>query len=89
MAMLLCVVLIVSCFDLILMVYRGSKSQIVLQYSYFIGIPIIVGIPMGTNCAPLVADLFLYCYERDSRRGTININININENSHAQLTGRQ
>ena len=23
----------------------------------------IVGIPMGTNCAPLVADLF--CYERD------------------------
>ena len=25
----------------------------------------IVGIPMGTNCAPLLADLFLYCYERD------------------------
>ena len=25
----------------------------------------IVGIPMGKNCAPLVADLFLYCYERD------------------------
>ena len=25
----------------------------------------IVGIPMGTNCASLVADLFLYCYERD------------------------
>ena len=24
-----------------------------------------IGIPMGTNCAPLVADLFLYCYERD------------------------
>ena len=22
----------------------------------------IVGIPMGTNCAPLVADLFLFCY---------------------------
>ena len=22
-------------------------------------------LPMGTNCAPLVADLFLYCYERD------------------------
>ena len=21
---------------------------------------------MGTNCAPLVADLFLFCYERDS-----------------------
>ena len=23
------------------------------------------GIPMGTNCASLVADLFLFCYERD------------------------
>ena len=25
----------------------------------------IVSIPMGTNCAPFVADLFLFCYERD------------------------
>ena len=25
----------------------------------------IVGIPMGTNRAPLAADLFLFCYERD------------------------
>ena len=25
----------------------------------------IVGILMGTNCAPFVADLFLFCYERD------------------------
>ena len=25
----------------------------------------IIGIPMGTNCAPLVADLFLFCYDRD------------------------
>lgn len=24
-----------------------------------------VGIPMGTNCAPLIADLFLFCYEKD------------------------
>ena len=24
----------------------------------------IVGIPMDTNYAPLIADLFLYCYER-------------------------
>ena len=24
-----------------------------------------IGIPMGTNCAPLVADLFCICYERD------------------------
>ena len=25
----------------------------------------VVEIPMGTNCAPLVADLFLFCHERD------------------------
>ena len=25
----------------------------------------VVGIPMDTNCAPLIADLFLFCYERD------------------------
>ena len=25
----------------------------------------VVGIPMDTNCAPLVADLILFCYERD------------------------
>ena len=25
----------------------------------------VVGIPMGINCAPLVADLVLFCYERD------------------------
>ena len=25
----------------------------------------IVGIPMDTYCAPLVADVFLFCYERD------------------------
>ena len=25
----------------------------------------IIGIPMGTNCASLVADLILFCYERD------------------------
>ena len=24
-----------------------------------------VGIPMGTNCAPLVVELFLFAYERD------------------------
>ena len=24
----------------------------------------IVGIPIGTNCASLVADLILFCYER-------------------------
>ena len=25
----------------------------------------VVEIPMGTSCTPLVADLFLFCYERD------------------------
>ena len=25
----------------------------------------VVRIPIGTNCASLVADLFLFCYERD------------------------
>ena len=25
----------------------------------------VVGIPMSTNCASLVADLFLFCFERD------------------------
>ena len=25
----------------------------------------IAGIPMGTNCALLIVDLFFYCYERD------------------------
>jgi hypothetical protein len=28
-----------------------------------------VGIPMGTNCAPLLADLFLYLYEADFIQG--------------------
>ena len=28
----------------------------------------VIGIPMGTNCAPLVADLFLFCYEMDFMR---------------------
>ena len=35
-----------------------------LSYLRF-GTKLYVGIPMGTNCAPLVAGLFLYCYERD------------------------
>ena len=37
-------------------IYIGFGSKLYTQ---------IVGIPMGTNCAPLVADLFLFCYERD------------------------
>ena len=36
-------------------------------YVQFVGMVYqqIVGIPKGTNCAPLIADLFLFCYERD------------------------
>ena len=34
----------------------------------------IVGIPMGSNCAPLVADLFFFCYERDFMRDLSNNN---------------
>lgn len=37
-----------------------------------------VGIPMGTNCAPLVADLFLFCYERDFM-------LSLNKNSQADV----
>ena len=31
----------------------------------------IVGIPMGTNCAPLLADIFLYSYEADFIQGLL------------------
>ena len=37
-----------------------------------------VGIPMGTNCAPLVADLLLFCYERDFMKG-------ISSDNHADV----
>ena len=33
----------------------------------------IVGMPMGTNGAPLVADLFLFCYERDFMTSLSNV----------------
>ena len=32
------------------------------------------GIPMGTNCAPFVADLFLFCYERDFMTSLSDVN---------------
>ena len=37
-------------------IYIRFKSKLYRQ---------IVGFPMDTNCAHLVADLFLFCYERD------------------------
>ena len=39
----------------------------------------ILGIPMVTNCAPLVADLFLFCYERDFMLSQSDNNQNIIE----------
>ena len=30
-----------------------------------------IGIPMGTNCAPLLADLFLYSYKADFMQGLV------------------
>jgi hypothetical protein len=33
-----------------------------------------VGIPMGTNCSPLLADLFLYSYEADFIQGLLKKN---------------
>ena len=33
-----------------------------------------IGIPMGTNCAPLVADLFVFCYERDFMKSLLREN---------------
>ena len=33
-----------------------------------------VGIPMDTNCAPLLADLFLYSYESDFLQGLLSEN---------------
>jgi hypothetical protein len=39
-----------------------------------------VGIPMGTNCAPLFADLFLHSYEaefRTSRPSTTHLDISV------------
>ena len=30
-----------------------------------------VGIPIGTNCAPLLVDLFLYLYEEDFIQGLL------------------
>ena len=38
----------------------------------------IVGIPIGTNCAPLVADLFLFCYERDFM-------LSLSDNNHLDI----
>jgi hypothetical protein len=33
-----------------------------------------VGIPMGTSCAPILADLFIYSYEADFIQGLLKKN---------------
>ena len=39
-----------------------------------------VGIDMGTNCAPLNADLFFFCYERDFM-------MSLSDNKQANIIG--
>jgi hypothetical protein len=34
--------------------------------------PQAIGIPMGTNCGPLIADLFLHAYDADFLQGLLN-----------------
>ena len=41
--------------------YKNIFRHIYIRF----GSKLYAGIPMGTNCAPLVADLFLFCFERD------------------------
>ena len=43
--------------------YRFSFDNIYIRFGTKLYRQI-VGIPMGSNCDPLVADLFLFCYER-------------------------
>ena len=33
----------------------------------------IIGIPMGTNCAPLLADIFLYSYEAEFNSNNLTV----------------
>ena len=52
---------------------RFSWTIFILDLALYLIIQI-VGISMGTNCAPLVTDLFLFCYERDFMRDISNDN---------------
>ena len=49
---------------LVLIRKRFLLRQTIIEDITF-GLVRIVSIPMGTNCAPLVADLFLFYYEKD------------------------
>ena len=46
-----------------LMTYLSHLEELFFQQA---------GIPMGTNCAPLIADLFLYSYETEIRQILVN-----------------
>ena len=45
--------------------YRFAWTILILGLALGLIYRHIVGISMGTNCAPLGADLFLFCYKRD------------------------
>ena len=48
--------------------YSDADAIKMLEYlidNIFCGVQQTIGIPMGTNCAPLHADLFLYSYEAE------------------------
>ena len=49
--------------------YAVFNALIVMFYGRFFQQT--VGIPMGTNCAPLLSDLFLYLYEADFIQGLL------------------
>ena len=57
---------------------KTNASYLILLYviQYLIGrvFQQTVGIPMGTNCAPFLADLFLYTYEADFIQGLLKKN---------------
>ena len=61
-----------------------SETDIIIMLDFFIDnifvmfggcvFQQIVGIPLATNCAPLLADLFLYSYEADFIQGLLKKN---------------
>ena len=46
----------------------------------------IVGIPMGTNCAPLLADIFLYSYEVEFIQSLLSAGVTTNNDPHRKST---
>ena len=53
--------------------YRFSWTILILDLALSYTDKLFV-FPMGTNCAPLVADLFLFCYEKDFMKDLSNDN---------------